>query len=352
MERSAVSRRRWLLVLALFIPIVADIGANLFSRSQFWPAFLPSLYYAGIVIAGLEFGWKAGLGAALLGAISHSLITEQLSRSPFTQVKAHLLAFLIVGFALVEERREARDRRNHVGDRLPEHPGEPIRPEECVEQVSALASELLRQVRTPFASIEGAAFILGENSTTPDKRCEFLGIIMNACKRVDAILSELDACTEIIPLACRPTDASSMLGEVIRLAAMEHPDPAISLRIEVAPDLPQMWCDPIRIQQTMVPFVTGVMLGMPGGGEILLAANRQNGHARIQLKVLGQTVRSSDPAEGRGAYSSTFDAPGGVRILAARRTVLQHGGTITLDQTGTLKKMVSLTLPLYLGQQP
>jgi hypothetical protein len=186
----------------------------------------------------------------------------------------------------------------------------------------------------------------------PDKRCEFLGIIMNECKRVDAILSELDACTEIIPLACRPTDASSMLGEVIRLAAMEHPDPAISLRIEVAPDLPQRWCDPIRIQQTIVPFVTGLTLGMPGGGEILLAANRQNGHARIQLRVLGQTLRSSDPAEGRGAYSSTFDAPGGVRILAARRTVLQHGGTITLDQTGPLKKMVSLTLPLYHGQKP
>jgi hypothetical protein len=94
------------------------------------------------------------------------------------------------------------------------------------------------------------------------------------------------------------------------------------------------------------------MLGMPGGGEILLAANRKNGHTRIQLRVLGQTLRSSDPEEGRGTYSSTFDAPGGVGILAARRTVLQQGGTITLDQTGPLKKMVCLTLPLYRGQRP
>jgi hypothetical protein len=144
----------------------------------------------------------------------------------------------------------------------------------------------------------------------------------------------------------------NMAGEVIRLAAMEHPDPAISLRIEVAPDLQQMWWDPIRARQTIVPFVTGVLLSMSGGGEILLAANRQNGHSRIQLRVLGQTLRSSDPAEGRGAYSSTLDAPGGVRILAALRTVLQHGGMITLDQTIRLEKMVSLTLPLYQGQKP
>jgi K+-sensing histidine kinase KdpD len=235
---------------------------------------------------------------------------------------------------------------------LPKHPGEPIPPEECAEQVSAMASEFLREVRTPFASIEGAAFILGENSTTPDRRSEFLAIIMTECKRVDAILSELDASTEIVPLACCPTDASSMLGEVIRLAAMEDPDPAISLRIEVAPDLPQVWCEPIRIKQTIIPFVTGAMLSMPGGGEILLAADRQTGHARIQLGVLGQMVRDSDPAAGRGAYSSTFDAPGGMGVLAARRTVLQHGGTITLDQTGPLKKLISLTLPLYHGQEP
>jgi hypothetical protein len=148
-----VWRLKLLLVLALFIPIVVDIGANLFSRSQFWPPLLPGLYYGGIVIAGLEFGWRTGLGVALLGALSHSLIARLLYRSPFTQVEGRL------------------------------------------------------------------------------------------------------------------TDASSMLGEVIRRAAMEDPDPAISLRI-------------------------------------------------------------------------------------ARRTVLQHGGTITLDQTGPLKKLISLTLPLYHGQEP
>jgi hypothetical protein len=190
--------RKLLLVLVFFGPVAVDIGANLFSRSQFWPPLLPGLYYGGIVIAGLEFGWRTGLGVALLGAISRSLIARFLYRSPFTQVEAQLLAFLIVGFAFLEERRRTRDRGNYI----------------------------------------------------------------------------------------------------------------------------------------------------------LLAADRQNGHARIQLRVLGQTVRGSDPAAGRGAYSSTFDAPGGMRVLAARRTVLQHGGTITLDQTGSLKKLISLSLPLYHGQEP
>jgi hypothetical protein len=46
----------------------------------------------------------------------------------------------------------------------------------------------------------------------------------------------------------------------------------------------------------------------------------------------------------------TFDAPGGIRVLAARRTVPQRGGKITGDQSGQMKRPISSTLFLYNGQ--
>jgi two-component system, sporulation sensor kinase E len=269
------------------------------------------------------------------------------SPGSISQLGPQALAFLVVGFALLEQRKQLAER---VLQRTPLT--QAARPAEYLDQLSTIASEVLRQIRTPFASIEGAAFLVGQDSTPASKREEFVGIIVNECKRVDDILSELKESAEIVPLACRPIDASSILREVIRLAAMEQPDPSISLRLEVSGDLPPLWCDPVRVQQAIVPFVISEMKGMHAGGEILLAADRQNGYGRIQLRVLGQTVRGSDPAAGRGSYSSTFDAHGGVRILGARRTALQHGGTITLDQTGHLTKLLSLTLPLYNGQNP
>jgi len=346
LEYSAVLKRKWVLALLVFGPLVVDITVTGYLQAGLWSQFLPGLYYACIVVMGLDFGWKAGLGLALFSGISHALLTRLFLAAPFRQLEAQLLAFLVVGFAFVEERKRTRKQ-------LKVFPSEPLGQatgtQECLEQVSTMVRELLRQIRTPFASIEGAASILQENST-PEKSDEFVDIIVNECGRINLILYELGESMEIIPLACRPTDASSLLGEIIRLAALEHPDPCISFRIDVSPDLPQLWCDPMRVQQTMVPFVTSAMQAMSGGGEILLAADRQNGQGRIRLTVLGQTVRGSDPAEGRGSYSSTFDAPGGVRVLAARRTVLQHGGKLTLDQTGHLTKLLYLTLPVYNGQ--
>jgi len=338
--------RKTVLGLLVFVPAVADLAVATFLNTGFWYQLIPGLYYACIVIAGLELGWRSGFGLALIAGITHAIIAGFLLASPFNQLGPQALAFLVVGFALIEERKRLGQRVKTVPTILT--PGG--QPQECLAEVSAIASELLREVRTPFASIEGAAFMVGEGPNTRDKRDEFVGIIMNECKRVDGILSELKETTEIVPLACRSTDASSMLGEVIRLAAMEHPDPAISLRLEVSSDLPALWCDPVRIQQAIVPFVASAMQAMHDGGEILLAADRQNGQGRIQVRVLGHTVRGSDPASGRGFYSSTFDAPSGLQILAARLTALQHGGTITLDQTGYLKKLVCLTLPLYNGQ--
>jgi signal transduction histidine kinase len=346
LNHYVANHRKWILILIGLTPIAADLGSSIFFPSSFWYQFIPGLYYVGIVIAGLEFGWKNGLGVALIAGIAHSTIALLLLRSPFTQLGPQALAFLIVGFALVDESR----RRWRPAEPAPETPPQFVQTKDCLAQVSTIAQELLREIRTPFASIEGAAFMVGDESTSRDKRHEFLDIIVDQCKRINGVLRNIEECTETVELACHPTDASSMLSEVIRLAALEHPDPAISLRIEVASDLPRLWCDPARIQQAMVPFVTSAMQAMHGGGEILLAADRQNGHGRIQLRVLGQTVRGSDPALGRGSFSSTFNSPTGPIVLAAYRTAMQHGGTILLDQTGSVKKLLSLTLPLYTKQ--
>jgi signal transduction histidine kinase len=324
------------------VPVLADF-TSAFLTSGFWSQFLPSLYYSCIVIAGLEFGWKAGLGLALYGGISHALIARFLLTSPFVRLEAQLLAFLVVGFAFLEERRRAWARQKEA--RKPLELG--VRTDLCLDQVSTMLQELVREIGTPFASIEGAAFILDEDSAPQNKREEFVGIIVNECRRVHHILSKLSESAVTVPLECRPTDASAMLGEVVRRAALEHPDPEVSLRIEVAPDLPPLWCDAERIEQAITPFVASAMSALSAGGEILLAADGQNGQARIQLRILGQTIRGGDPAEGRGSYSSTFDEPSGLRVLEARRTMLQHGGTITLDQTGHLRRLLLLTLPLY-----
>jgi len=343
---SIALSRKAVLGLLVFVPAVADLAVAALLNATFWYELIPGLYYACIVIAGLEFGWRFGFGLALIAGIAHGIIAGLLLAESFKQLGPQALAFLVVGFALIEERKRLGQRVKTVPATLA--PGG--QPQDCLAQVSTIASELLREVRTPFASIEGAAFMVGEGPKTREKRDEFVGIIMNECKRVDGILSELKEATEIVPLACRPTDASSLLGEVIRMAALERPDPAISLRLEVSSDLPALWCDPERIQQAIVPFVTSAMQAMCDGGEILLAADRQQGQGRIQLRFLGHTVRGGDPASGRGFYSSTFDAPSGLQILAARLTALQHGGTITLDQTGYLKRLVCLTLPVYNGQ--
>jgi signal transduction histidine kinase len=336
-------RGKWLLAALVLVPVAADLLSALAPHSDFWPRFLPGVYYACIVIAGLEFGWKTGLGVAMISGILHAIIGRMLTASPYVQLEAQLLAFLIVGFALFELRRHDSEQRGQIARAATRD----SQSDACLDLVSAMTHELLGQIRTPFASIEGAAFIAAQPCEPRAKREEFLGIIMKECKRIQGILFDLEESTEMVALSCRPTDASSILSEVARMAAMEFPEPNISLRIEVAPDLPLLWCDPVQIEQTMAPFVTGAMQSIGGSGEILLAADRKNGHARLQMRILEQTVRGSDPAAGVGSFSSTFQAPQGTRVLAARRTALQHGGTITFDETGHLKKLICLTLPLY-----
>ncbi len=343
-----MSRRAWLQLRAplIGIPICANLLAVFASPGGFWEQFLPSLYYVSIVVGGLTLGWKAGLSLALVAGISYSLIGHFLLATPIVRLTAQLISFLIVGFVLAEKRKRATDQLTQ--DRL--KPGTAgLASAVAVEQISTMAGEILREIRTPIASIEGAAFILSDTNEN-NHSGEFLAIIQRECERLKRTLVEISECTEVLPLRCEPTDVSSLLAEVVRSSALEHPDPDIALQTEVIPSLPPVWCDVTRVRQAIVPFVTSAMDSMLGGGRILLVADQVDSHCRIQLKILEQTVRASDPGSGRGPYSSTFDATGGHRIMAAWRTVMQHGGTIRIEEGGQIRKLQFLTLPLYNGQ--
>jgi thiamine transporter ThiT len=80
-------------------------SSSVFLRSEFWTQFLPGLYYAGIAIAGLESGWKAGLAAGIVSGIFHAEIGGLFWAGPVTGLEGQLLAFLVLGFALIQQRR-------------------------------------------------------------------------------------------------------------------------------------------------------------------------------------------------------------------------------------------------------
>jgi len=254
--------------------------------------------------------------------------------------------FLVVGFAFIEQRRKLSVQTKFANQ------NERIDCSLCVEQVSEIASAMLREIRTPLASIEGAAFILKDDEGDVADPIEFIQIIHRECRRVQDVLAEIAGCAEMHPLTFAAADVGSLLEEAVRLSALEVPDPSIALRTDVDENLPMVWCDKKQILDILVPSITGTMRAITGGGEVLLAADRSNGHARIRLAVLGQTVRAADPAGGRRGPFSSLDHDGGaLRLLTARRILLQHGGTLQVAETGLSKKLQSITIPLYNGQR-
>jgi thiamine transporter ThiT len=137
-----VPRRRWLFVLVLSVPILADLFSSVFLRSEFRRQLLPEFYYAGIVIAGLELGWKAGLAAGILSGIFHPAIGGLFWGGPVTRLEAQLLAFLGVGFALIQQRGHGAGTRNPLRGSAVESAGQGVRGEDYLEQASPMASEL------------------------------------------------------------------------------------------------------------------------------------------------------------------------------------------------------------------
>src|SRR5215469_4486081 len=106
--------RRRLFALLASIPVLADLVATTLVPTAFWVQLVPSLYYAAIVIAGLTLGWKLGLGMAFFSGVAHALIEYFLATNPLPRLGAEVIAFLVVGFALIEGRRLVNKRRGQA----------------------------------------------------------------------------------------------------------------------------------------------------------------------------------------------------------------------------------------------
>jgi two-component system, NtrC family, sensor histidine kinase HydH len=323
-----------------------------------WHNGFQHLYYVPTVLAAVLFGWRGGLAAGLLAGITHLPdILQTSSRSPdyaieqMVEIPVLCLVGILTGFFSDRDRQQRRHLEKTTG-RLTEvyrelqHDFEQMKRAERLFAVGQLAAGLAHELRNPLGSLAGAAGILQRNAQLEPKHQECLEIINKESQRLNRLLTDFLDFARPRPPKYLTIAVDSLIGSVIQLAAHGIGRNTITLRTNVAEQLPLIEGDPELLKQMLLNLVMNAIQAMPDGGEVAVSAFPEGTSLVIRVQDHGSGI----PAELRDKifdpFFTTKEGGTGLGLPVAHRIVEQHGGILTAEPNPGPGMTFSARLPL------
>ena len=326
---------------------------------------LQHLYFAPIAAAAIYFGWKGGIGAAILAALCYAphfmmALNEgtELRRyigSEAMEILDFFLVALVAGI-LADRVRKQKDslqrtttQLNSVYQELQQN-FERMKRSERLYAIGQLSAGLAHEVRNPLASIGGAAAILRKNSGPEARREEFLEIIEKECLRLNRLLTSFLEFARPRPPQYQLAEVGPILDSVVGLAAHAVGRQSIQLRTVTAPDVPAITCDPEQIKQVLLNLTINSVQAMPDGGEIVLSTRMDGARVAIEVKDEGPGISPDHLDKIFDPFFTTKDTGTGLGLSVAHQISSQHGGILNAKNNSGRGATFSLFLPIRHGR--
>jgi two-component system sensor histidine kinase AtoS len=212
--------------------------------------------------------------------------------------------------------------------------------------LSRMVTGLVRQFRTPVASIEGAGWLLEDPELPADKRQEFVEIVRKESHRLNRVLSDVSDFTRPRKPRLQNVNISTLIDEIIQLATPRDEGPLYLFHKDVAPDVPPLRCDPEQIRRALLNLSLNAIQASPAGGDIDISAHVEGGDVVIRVKDHGIGIAPSNVTRIFDPFFSTHEHGLGLGLPVALHIVKEHGGKMAVEDVAGYKTCISIALPL------
>lgn len=202
-----------------------------------------------------------------------------------------------------------------------------------------LAAAIAHEINQPLGAIVNNANVArriagtGEATTEEEVR-DVLSDIIDDASRASAIIARLRELVQRVAPSTAPLQLHDLVREVLALAQPELTERRVTVRLEIAGDLPRVWGDQIQLQQVILNLVTNAaeaMSAVPDERRILTIGGRlwqKNGQiaALITVHDLGCGFGTEDSERLFEAFYTTKPKGLGMGLRISHSIVEAHGG--------------------------
>jgi signal transduction histidine kinase len=194
-----------------------------------------------------------------------------------------------------------------------------------------LLADVSHELRTPLSVIQGNLEALLDGVYPPDEA--HINPILEEARVLERLIDDLRtlslAESGALPLHRDTTEPGVLLEDVAAAHRARAATGGIQLAVSVAPDVPSIDVDPVRMRQVLSNLVDNAIRVMPDGGTISLGASRAGDRLLIEVADDGPGIAPDLLPHVFERFTRSTESRGsGLGLAIARAIVTAHGGTI------------------------
>jgi len=346
--RNNVAIFRISILILLILGITALHYMTGIQKAQFHDIYR-RLYYVPIVLGGLWFTLRGGLGAAIAVSILFAPhVVFQWGHHPTAEPEQYLEILLYngIGFLtgfLAERERIQKVSHQKAAQRLEESYAklrdqadlileieEQLRRADRLSALGELSAGMAHEIRNPLGSIRGTAEILQDGIDPADPRYEFSRILIKEVDRLNRVVEDFLRFARPAPVERGRFDVNEALREVLTLT--RQPALKNGVRTELVPgEVPLLPGDREQLKQAFLNLVLNALQAMPDGGTLAIATERVEGRLRIRFADSGQGIPRENLERIFNPFFTTRQEGTGLGLAITHRIVQGHGGRMEVE---------------------
>ena len=335
-------------------PALAAVNRDIYRKAREFSVQRALVQVEGIVEAERRVLWSIIAAALIAGLIASWLISRSLAR-PLNELRQ---AMAVVGAGDLDHVIEPRS-RDEIGDlarsfaqmteRLRQSHARLIQSEKLAS-IGQMAAAVAHGLRNPLASLRAAAQLARHRVDAPAAR-EQLNAIVEQVDRLDLRITHLLAFSRPAPFHPLRESVRVLVEAAVGGVSQLLQERRVDLSVSLAPTLPEVRVDPMRLEQTLTEIVSNALDAMPpDGGRLTIEGRREAsdvGTDGVALTITdsGRGIPPEVLANVCEPFFTTRAEGTGLGLAIAKRYVEETGGRLSITSIVGRGTTVRIWLP-------
>jgi len=215
-----------------------------------------------------------------------------------------------------------------------------------LSELGELASKMAHEVRTPLVSIGGFANALLRKQSPDSENYEYLKIIVDEVRRLEAIISDVLAYVSPGIPRTQWSDLNMILSQVLFMMSATFQNRRVHVMFSPSDDLPELAVDPDQMKQVFMVIFNNAVESMPDGGRLAISMSRQNEFIHISISDTGTGIPEDKLDKVFEAFFTTKSTGSGLGLNIASQIITNHKGSIYVESKVGVGSTFIINLPI------